>query len=88
MNCLFVKLFLGTGHATKSDEFTERFPTVAVDPPTTHPSEWPLSLEIRCMHFILSGHHTSLKICNHINHIKKLQHNFPKMRVEGCLELF
>ena len=31
MKCLFVKLFLGTGHATKSDEFSERFQT-AVDP--------------------------------------------------------
>ena len=35
-----------------------------------------------CMHFILSGPHTSLHICNHI-HYKKLQYNFPKMRVGG-----
>ena len=35
---------------------------------TLHPSEWSLSLEIMCMHFILSGHHTSLPICNHIYH--------------------
>ena len=32
-----------------------------------------------CMHFILSGIHTSLHICNHI-HYKKLQYHFPKMR--------
>ena len=54
------------GHATKLDEFSERFKT-AVGPP----------LEIMCMHLILSGHHTSLHICNHICH-KKLQYNFPK----------
>ena len=54
------------GHATKSDEFSERFQTT-VDP---HPSEKSLSLEIMCMHFILSGHHTSLHICNHIYHKK------------------
>ena len=33
-----------------------------------------------CMHFILSGPHASLHICNHIHYKKKLQHNFPKMR--------
>ena len=38
----------GTGHASKSDEFSERFQTV-VD---LHPSEWSPSLEM-CMHFIL-----------------------------------
>ena len=42
-------------------------------------SEWSLSLEIMCMHFILSGPHTSLHICNHI-HYKKLQYHFSKMR--------
>ena len=31
MKCLFVKIFLETGHATKSHEFPERFQT-AVDP--------------------------------------------------------
>ena len=43
-----------------------------------------LSLEIMCMHFVLSGPNTSLHISNHINH-KNLQYNFPKMRggVEG-----
>ena len=41
------------------------------------------------MHFILSGPHTSLHICNHI-HYKNLHHNFPKMRggVKGRLEFF
>ena len=29
---------------------------------TPHPSEWSLSLEIICMHFILSSHHTSYSI--------------------------
>ena len=42
-------------------------------------SEWSPSLEIMCMHFILSGPHTSLHICNHI-HYKKLHYDFPKMR--------
>ena len=36
--------------------------------PNPRPSEWSLSLEIMCMHFILSGHHTSSHICNHIYH--------------------
>ena len=53
------------GGATQLDEFSEMFQT-AVDP-QPHSSEWSLSLEIMCMHFILSGHHTSLHICNHIN---------------------
>ena len=35
-----------------------------------------------CMHFILSGPHTSLRICNHI-HYKKLHYDFPKMRGGG-----
>ena len=35
-------------------------------------------MEIMCMHFILSGHHTCSHICNHICH-KKLQYNFPKI---------
>ena len=51
--------------------------------PTLQPSEWSLSLEIMCMHFILSGPPTSLHICNHIHYKKKLQHNFPKMRGGG-----
>ena len=63
-----VNLFLGTGHATKSDEFSEWFQT-AVDP-HPHPSEWSLSLELMCMHFILSDHHTSLHRCKHIYHKK------------------
>ena len=42
-----------------------------------------LSLEIMCTHFILSGPHTSLHICNHIHYKKKLQYNFPKMRGGG-----
>ena len=71
--------FKGTGHATKSDEFSERFQT-AVDPHPRHS----LSLEIMCMHFILSGNHTSLHICiayyATISIMKKLQHNFPKMK--------
>ena len=58
-----VKLFFGTGHATNSDEFSERSQT-AVDP---HPSEWSLSLEIIYMHFILSGPRTSLHIFDHIH---------------------
>ena len=66
-----------TGQGAKADEFLERFQT-AVDP-HPHPSEWTLSLEIMCMHFILFGHHTSSHICNHICH-KKLRYNFPKMR--------
>ena len=32
------------------------------------------------MHFIISGHHTSLHMFDHI-HYKKLQHDFPKMRM-------
>ena len=32
MKCLFLKLFLGTGHTTKSDEFSKKFQT-ALDPP-------------------------------------------------------
>ena len=54
--------------------------------PTPHPKEWSLSLEIMCMHLILSGHHTSLHICNHIHLIcntKNLQGKFPKMRRGG-----
>ena len=35
--------------------------------PTPHPSEWSPSLEIMCMHFILSGPRTSLHIFNHIH---------------------
>ena len=50
--------------------------------PNPHPSEWSLFLEIVCMHSILSGHHTSSHICNHIYH-KKMQHNFPKMMGGG-----
>ena len=46
--------------------------------PKMHIVQWSLSLEIMCMHFILSGHHTSSHTCNHNCH-KKLQHNFPKM---------
>ena len=33
MKCLLSRTFLGTGHATKSDEFSERF-QAAVDPHT------------------------------------------------------
>ena len=55
-----LRAHLGTGHATKLDEFSERFQT-AVDP-HPHPSEWSLSLEIMCMHFILSGPRTFLHI--------------------------
>ena len=36
--------------------------------PTPCPSEWSLSLEIVYMHFILSGPHTSLHVCNHIHY--------------------
>ena len=43
------------------------------------------------MHFILSGPHTYLHLCNHINY-KKLQYNFPKRRggagIEGRFEFF
>ena len=35
--------------------------------PNPHPSEWSLSLEIMCMHFILSGSRTSLHIYDHIH---------------------
>ena len=85
MKALLVIPVLGTGHATKSDKILERF-QMEVDP---HPSEWSPSLEIMCMHFILSGSRTSLHIFDHI-HYKKLQHNFPKMRggVKGRLEFF
>ena len=31
--------------------------------PTPHPSEWSLSQEFLCIHFILSSHHTYLHIC-------------------------
>ena len=34
--------------------------------PTPRRSEWSLSLEILCMYFILSGHHTYLHISNHL----------------------
>ena len=34
--------------------------------PALHPSELPLSLEIMCMHFMLSGPRTSLHIFDHI----------------------
>ena len=53
---------LGTGHATKSDEFPARFQT-AVDPHT----EWSISQEIMCMHFILSNNHNSLHICIYLS---------------------
>ena len=45
-------------------------------------SERSLSLEIICIHFILSGPYTSLHICNHI-HFKKMRYNLPKMRSFG-----
>ena len=45
-----------------------------------------LSLEIMCMHFILSGPHTSLHICNHI-HYKNCNMIFRKWR-GGPLEFF
>ena len=82
MKCLVLKLFSGTGHTTKLDEFSERFQT-AVDPHPSPPSEWSLSL---CTHFILSGPRTSLHIFDHIHYRKDLQHNFPKMR--GALGIF
>ena len=44
------------------DEFSERFQTAVDHHPHPHPSEWSLSLEIMCMHFILSGPRTSLHI--------------------------
>ena len=44
-----------------------------------HTSEWSLSLEILCMHSMLSEPYTSLHMCSHI-HYKKLQYNFPKIR--------
>ena len=55
------------------------------------PLEWPLSLEIMCMYFILSGPHTYIyaTICGAVNfwrlfiQFKKLQHNFPKMMGGG-----
>ena len=62
MRCLFVKLFHGKG---TTDELSERFQT-AVDP-YPRPSEWFLSLEIICMHLILSGPHTYFHKCNHIH---------------------
>ena len=62
---LVVITVYGTGHATKSDEFLERYQTIL--DPHPHPSEWSLSLEIMYMHFI-SGPHTSLRICNHIHY--------------------
>ena len=42
-------------------------------------SEWSLSLEIMCMHFILSSHHVFLYMCNYICH-RNLPYDFPKMR--------
>ena len=36
-------------------------------------------IEKICMHFILSGPHTSLPICNHIHYKKKLLGIFPKI---------
>ena len=66
--------------------------------PTPCPLEWPLSLEIMCMYFILSGPHTYIyaTICGAINfwrlciQFKKLLHNFPKWwgAVKGSLDFF
>ena len=62
--------------------------------PTPCPSEWSLSLEIMCMHIILSGPHTSLIICNHIHYKKNCNIIFRKWGggggrgVEGCLNFF
>ena len=54
-----------------------------------NPSEWSLSLEIMCWHFILSCHHTFSHICNHICH-KKCNITFQKWGggVKGRLEFF
>ena len=53
------------------------------------PQNGPLSLEILCMHFILSSRHISSLICNHICH-KKFATSFSKREggVEGRLEFF
>ena len=47
-------------------------------------------MEIMCMHFILSGHHTSSHKCNHIYHKKICNISFQKwgVGVEGRLEFF
>ena len=65
MRCLFVKLFQGKGQGTTTDEFSEMFQT-AVDP-NPRPLEWFLSLEIMCMHLILSAPHTYFHKCSHIH---------------------
>ena len=58
---------------------------------TPHPSEWSLSLEIMCMHFILSGPCTSLHIFDLIHYKKNCNIIFRKWGgggVEGRLEFF
>ena len=81
-----VPLFLGTGHATKWDEFSEWFQKqlTAVDPHPPPLRMVPIYLEIMCMHFILSGFVPPC-IFSTISIKKKLQHNFPKIvHILGC----
>ena len=64
---------LGKPTSSKTDEFLEKFETdeflekfqTAVEPHPP-PLEWSLSLEIMCMHFILSGPHTYLHVYKQI----------------------
>ena len=76
MKCLFVKLFLGTGYSTKSDEFSERFQLNT----TSHPSEFSPPLKIMWVHFILSGPCTSLHIFDHVHYKKNCNIIFRKWR--------
>ena len=41
----------GTGHATKSDEFSEKFQT-AFDPPHPHPHFWKIMLQFFIMDMV------------------------------------
>ena len=77
MKCLFIKLFLGTGHANKSDEFLERFQT-AVNPHSPPLLRMvPISgNHVHAFHIIWPSNLLAYATICH----KKLQYNFPKMR--------
>ena len=84
-------IFLSKGRVTVPKQMNFRESSKPHLTPTPCPLEWPLSLEIMCMYFILSGPHTYsyATICGAINfesfvsNLKRLQHNFPKMMGGG-----
>ena len=60
MRCLFVKLFIGTGHAAKLDQFSERL-TPTPTPQNGHGNDvhafhtiWPLNLQPTCIYSTIS----------------------------------